>query len=245
MNNKHLAAHAKLILRELHMRRATFLHVWMAEYIAECLEMLENDPTDAAIKDRCAATIARLWQAHVADRRQSLAHAGDVYRTRARLTNDVLAELRTELLSNVDIAKGGAFESSVRLRHLTALEEQVLEVYGVAVTLREGRDKKAATDKSPSDDAEILELLADLRRETETAAQRIVAAVFVEFANVDLEELDAVECAAKIALRAIDRARRQRLGVGRSSPSQKAAAKKRGSKKSSKPAPSKRRTQKK
>src|SRR5436190_11792192 len=113
MNDKHLATRARLILRELQIRRATFLHAWMAEYIAECLDVLEKDPTNTEVKDRCAGTIARLWQAYVEDRRQSLAQAGDVYRTRACLTDDVLAELRVELSSNADTAKAGSFESSV------------------------------------------------------------------------------------------------------------------------------------
>lgn len=233
MNDKHLAARAKLILRELHMRRATFLHAWMAEYVAECLETLEKNPTDTATKDRCAATIARLWQAYVEDRRQSLAEAGDVYRTRARLTDDVLAKLRADLSGHSSEVKGGAIESSVRLRHLMALEEQILEVYGTSAALSRGRDKQVATDKLTSD-ARVRELLAELRKETKTTAQRIVLAVFPHFGNVDLENMEEVGRAATLALRTIDQTRRQWLRDEESTRSKKgAAAEKPSSKKAS------------
>ncbi|PYQ27321.1 MAG: hypothetical protein DMF56_20435 [Acidobacteria bacterium] len=247
MNDKHLATRARLILRELQIRRATFLHAWMAEYIAECLDVLEKDPTNTEVKDRCAGTIARLWQAYVEDRRQSLAQAGDVYRTRACLTDDVLAELRVELSSNADTAKAGSFESSVHFRHLTALEEQVLEVYGASAALREGRDKMGAPDKSTSDNSGMVELLAELRKETKITGQRIAVAVFPEFGNLDLEDVDAVERTAMIALRAIDRARRKRLGDDTSSiAKERASAKGRSSKsRAHKSGPSKGRAKKK
>jgi hypothetical protein len=246
MNDKHLATRAKLILRELHMRRGTFLHAWMAEYIAECLDTLEKDPSDTSVKDRCAATIARLWQAYVENRRQSLAHAGDVYRTRTRLTDDVLAELRAELSNQAAKAKGGGLESPVRLRHLTALEEKVLEVYGASAALHDASDEKVAVDDLTSD-ARMMELLAELRKETETTAQRIVTAVFPHFANIDIEDVAAVEGAAVGALQMINHARQQRLGEDTSSTSKNGTStKKRSSKKSTrKPTSATSRTKKK
>lgn len=212
MNDKHLTARARLILRELELRHPTFLHSWMAQYIAECLEMVEKDPTDLAARDRCAATIARLWQVYIEDRRRSTSSAIDVYRTRARLSDNALAALRAELSSKTRVVKGSSRESPVRLRQLIALEEHVLEVYGTSAALREERANQTAAEVPANHDADMMGLLAELRKETETEAQRIVIAVFPEFADLDLEDLDAVERAALVALRAIDRARRQRVG---------------------------------
>jgi hypothetical protein len=220
MTDKHLATRAKLILRELHMRHATFLHTWMAEYVAECLETLEKDPTNTSVKDRCAATIARLWQAYVEDRRQSLTQAADAYRTRTRLTDDILAELRAELSTRRAKAKSRALASAVGLRHLMALEEQILEVYGASAALHESREEAAGAEELTSD-ALMMELLAELQKETETTAQRIVTAVFPNFAKIDLDDLAAIEGAAVAALRRINRARQQRLGHDTSSRSKK------------------------
>jgi hypothetical protein len=104
-------------------------------------------------------------------------------------------------------------------------------VYGASAALRDGRNKQAAKDASTSDNADIVKLLAALRKETETPPQRLVAAVFPEFANLNLEDVDAVERAAVVALRAIDRARRQRLGADTSSASKnRTSAKGRSSK---------------
>jgi hypothetical protein len=194
-----LLARAKSILKELRLRRPTFLQSWMAQYVAECIESLETaEPTERrAIADRCAATITRLWKIQLQFHTNAL-ERGVNQMLRRNLNDKALKGLRT-VLDETGSTESAAPETKVTIWQLSDLERLVIEVFFAASERRKRRHVKV------NDNA----VLAELRDRASTDAQKTVAAVFPVLGTASLDDFESVEGAVNEALRAIDRVRRR------------------------------------
>ena len=210
MSNEQLAARAKLILRELGFRRPSILQSWMAQYVAECLAAAEQAPLTEPVRDTCASAIAQLWKLYMEDRKHRTARTVDTFRFRSSLDDKVLAALKAEL----SVENSGAIplgpESAVQLRHLSLLEEHLLEVLWASTTVSDDGAREAEI-ADLGRDSKVAELLVEFREETKTTSLRIVAAVFPEFGALTLDDQAVVGRAVTIALRMVDKARRRRI----------------------------------
>lgn len=211
MSNEQLAARAKLLLRELGFRKPSILQSWMVQYIAECLEAAEGGTATDAVRDGCASAIAQLWKLYIEDQRYRTARSVENYRFRSALDDAALEALRAELSDGTDAMRLTA-ESALGLRHLTLLEEHVLEVLWASTAVSD--DDACDTSGAVVDlvgDSKVADLLAEFREETKTNSQRIVSAVFPEFGTLLLKDETSVTNAVTTALRKIDKARRRRI----------------------------------
>jgi hypothetical protein len=195
-----LLGRAKSILKELRLRRPTFLQSWMAQYVAECIDGLEAaEPAHReAVVDRCAATITHLWTIQLQLQTNTLERGVNHMLRRTDLDDHALRNLYSVLSENGTTSSTGP-EAKVTIWQLGDLEHLVIELFFVASERRKRTHPKL----------EDTDALSEVRDRDSTEVQKKVAAVFPALGGTSLDDFDAVQGSVDDALRAIDRERRR------------------------------------
>jgi hypothetical protein len=200
MNDANVAKErAQAILAELETRDPTPLQAWMAQYVAEAISELEKNPANQELRDRCASTIARLWELQLEQVAWRTNRAVDVYRSRTSLDEAALAAIHAEATSEAAPAEDLGPDSAVTLGQLSSLEQLVLELLWASEHLsEEGADG-------------VERLFAETRSKAARKSRETIGKVFPEFANLSLDDYEASRTAVTKMLQSIDEMRRRRL----------------------------------